>query len=595
MPAKTKLSGGSEFSQKTPKKWLREVWQTLCEEQQVYIDYRVEVKAISDEHTLMIIGGIWHIFAGRYLTKAEEKELGWQVSTVWWMNKPQCKLFSMIPLIHDPDSKIPPTYIGCRGGRRSGKTEGSVRLAMAQAVIQPYSVIACFGMDHKSNLQMVEKIAGIIPQNWISAYDRRYDTLHLRNGSKIIFFSPLNYRKAGRSYTFDCVLLDEFPTYLNSRAILEGVKGSIVERDGIIVAMYTPPPVHETAYWEEMRAKSPDPEVNKSVKIIYFGSTLDNEVLSEKAKRKALLQAKTMYKDQFEREFLGKWSRSSGVVFYDWKDEVHVLSAVPPEWVDITAEFNKRRVGREAPWIMGMDFNENPMTAAFWKLYWSPAGGHLVCHHELFENESNTEKFIHSKIFPFLRSQYPEIKNDRDLANMVFQVVDASAYWQGNSAGRTKEAVVVPATKYLISAGFRPVAPKQIVRGVHTGKDNKKRFGGQNPDRIDRMESARGRLMNRFGWPCLSFLENCVHIIESWRNIPLAGGKPDNRSEYAHFYDASSYPIYNLYPAVQLYDADPDHLTKTYTLVDKIGKECLTEEQRQAHPMVKHFGKELVL
>lgn len=595
MPANTKLSGGSDYSQKAPKKWLREVWQTLCEEQQVYIDFRVEVKAISTEKTLMKIGGIWHIFAGRYLTKQEEDELNWDIKTVWWMNKPQCKLFSMIPLIHDPDSKIPPTYIGCRGGRRSGKTEGSVRLAMAQAVIQPYSVIACFGMDHKSNLQMVEKIAGIIPQNWIHTYDRRYDTLYLRNGSKIIFFSPLNYRKAGRSYTFDCVLLDEFPTFLNSRAILEGVKGSIVERDGIIVAMYTPPPIHETAYWEEMRAKSPDPEVNKSVKIIYFGSTLDNEVLSEKAKRKALLQAKTMYRDQFEREFLGKWSRSSGVVFYDWKDDVHVISAVPPEYVDITAEFNKRRVGRPAPWIMGMDFNENPMTATFWKLYWSPAGGHLVCHHELFENESNTEKFIHSKIFPFLRSQFPEIKTDRELADTVFQVVDASAYWQGNSAGRTKEAVVVPATKYLISAGFRPVAPKQIIRGVHTGKTNRDKFGNKNPDRVDRMESARGRLMNRFGWPCLSFLENCTHVIESWRNIPLAGGKPDNRSEYAHFYDASSYPIYNLYPAVQLYDADPDHMTKTYTLVHKIGQECLTEEQRNNHPMTRHFGKDLVL
>jgi len=138
----SKLSGGSDYSQKAPKKWLRETWTLLCQEQKAYIDFRVRVTAISDGRTLMNLGGIWHVFAGRYLSKDEEKALNWPIKTSWAMNKPQCKLFSLLPVIHDPNCDIPPTYIGCRGGRRSGKSEGSVRLAMAQAVIQPYSVIA---------------------------------------------------------------------------------------------------------------------------------------------------------------------------------------------------------------------------------------------------------------------------------------------------------------------------------------------------------------------------------------------------------------------------------------------------------------------
>jgi len=593
--AQSRLSGGSDFSQKAPRKWLSETWKVLCLEKKAYIDYRVNIASLETGEKLASVGGVWHIFAGEYVPSEEAESLDLPEPMTWWLTTPQEKLFAVLPLIFDEHRTVPLTYVACRGGRRSSKTEGVCRLGGALSAALPYSKGAVFTLDYKSSLEVLDKLSAIMPEEWISRWDNIHKILYLRNGASIHFFTQANPAKAGRSYTFDWVLLDEFAHYQNARSILEGVTGSIVERDGIVIASYTPPPEHGTAYWEEVRAKSPDPEIAGSTKVIYFGASIDNQTLSAKAKRKIMLQAKRMSSDQYGREFLGKWGRGHGNVFYDYKADLHEVDVVPPYLVDITAEFNMRRVQQPYEWIMGMDFNENPMTATLFKLYWSPAGGHLIQHHELFENDSNTEKFIHSKIFPFLASQYPSITSEKELARKVFIVADASAWWQGNNAGRSKEAVVVPARKYLIAAGFRVVQPKAIVRGVHTSATNKAVSGQRNPARSDRMESMRGRLLSRYGWPNVQWLPSCPETKKAVQNILLAAGLPDNRSEFAHFYDACSYPVYNLYPVVQLYDADPDHLTRTYQLVHRIGQEKLSKEQRWAHPITQQLGKDLVV
>jgi len=593
--AQSRLSGGSDYAQKAPRKWLAETWKVLCQEKKVYIDFRVDIASLANGGHIGRFGGVWHIFGGEYIPASEIDDLELPEPPVRYLTTPQEKLFSIVPLIFDPHRMVPLTYVACRGGRRSSKTEGVCILLTALAAAIPYAKLAVFTLDYKSSLEILDKLSALLPEEWIARFDAVHKILFLRNGATVHFFTENNPTKAGRSYTFDFVLLDEFAHYRNARLVLEGVIGSIVERDGVVLAAYTPPPEHGTAYWEEVRAKSPDPEIAGSMKVIYFGASTDNQTLTDKAKRKILLQAKRMSKDQYGREFLGKWGRSTGAVFYDYKPELHEIDAIPDYLVDITAEFNLRRVGYPFEWIGGMDFNENPMTMTWWRLYWSPAGGHMIQHHELFEHDSNTEKFIHSKIFPFLRSQYPGITSDKELAQKVFLVVDASAYWQGNNAGRSRDAVVVPATKYLIAAGFRCVRPKAIVRGVHTSAANKSVSGNRNPARTDRMESMRARLLSRFGWPNVQWLPSCPETRKAVHHIQLVGGSPDNRSEYAHFYDASSYPIYNLYPVVQLYDADPDHLTKTYHLVHQIGQEKLTKEQRWAHPITQQLGKDLVV
>lgn len=590
------MSGASDFAERNRIRWLSETYATLIEEKGIYTDFRVMIKSLETEETLMIVGGIWHNLAAVYISEAEAEALQIPVKTTWWLNGPQVKLFSLLPHMLDKDREIPISQIMTRGGRRSGKTEGAIRLALSTAAILPFSKIGIFGMDHKSNGEMLLKILAIMPNEWYAHFDASANTLYLKNGSTIIFFSQRGWKKAGRSYSFDLLLLDELPTYDNPGAVLEGCRGGVIEYDGAIVCIYTPPPVHDVCYWEEQKSRSPDPELNQAVKTIYFGSTFDNVTLSQKAKRKTVLMAKNMGKAEYEREILGKWSRSTGVAFYDFKKELHVVTSVPSYLVDITEKYCSLRwyegAGRE--WICGMDFNENPMTFAIYKLYWDPSGGTLVQHADLHAFSSGTEKFIYSDILPWLRSQYPAIEEESELVKKIIIVADNSAWWQSEGPKRkSKDIVTIPSYRHLVKAGFFVVKPKPYRGGSNSKKVNTDRVG-KNPARQDRMESYRSRLLDRFGLPHVLFMDRCAKSVESIENIPLENGIPDFKSDYSHLYDACSYPIYNMYPKIQLSTTDPDTLNVTYTHVHQCGLEVLTAEQRQAHPMVIASGREIL-
>lgn len=562
----------------------------------MYTDFRAEIKSLETQETLLRVGGIWHNLASYYIGADEVAEMNIPVNTVWWLNAPQVKLFSLLPHMFDRDRDVPISQIMVRGGRRSGKTEGGVHLNLAIAAALPFSKIAIFGMDMKSNAEMLLKIDAVMPQEWYSHYDTSLNTLFLRNGSSIMFFSQRGWKRAGRSYTFDNILLDELPTYDNPQAVLNGCEGGVLQYDGAIVCIYTPPPVHDVCYWEEQKSRSPDPELNQAVKTIYFGSTFDNVMLSEKAKRKTVLMAKKMGKAEYEREILGKWSRSTGVAFYDFKKELHVITSVPSYLVDITEKYCSLRwyegAGRE--WICGMDFNENPMTFAIYKLYWDPSGGTLVQHADLHAFNSGTEKFIYSDILPWLRSQYPAITEDADLVKKIIIVADNSAWWQSEGGKhKNKDKVTVPSYRHLINAGFFVVKPKPYKGGSNQKKVNTDRVG-KNPARQDRMESYRSRLLDRFGQPHILFMDRCAKSVESIENIPLENGIPDFRSDFSHLYDADSYPVYNMYPKIQLSTTDPDTLNVTHNYVHQCGQEVLTLDQRMAHPVVIASGREIL-
>jgi hypothetical protein len=348
-------------------------------------------------------------------------------------------------------------------------------------------------------------------------------------------------------------------------------------------------------YWEEQKSRSPDPELNQSIKTIYFGSTYENTTLTAKAIRKIKLLEKSMSKSEYMREILGKWTKNTGRAMYDFKIETHVIQSVPNYLHDITSYYCDARWegGSEHDFICGMDFNESPMTLTVYKLYWSPSGGTLIQHAELSGDNTDTPKFIQSHIFPWLRAQYPHITKDSELARKIMIVADASAWWQGANAGKSRLEVCSPAYDHLKSAGFRVIQPKPETPKRRKTKYNKERHGS-NPLRADRLDSFRGRIMDKYGYRHIYWLENCSQTIECIDNVPLIQGIPDVKSKYAHFYDAASYPVYNIYPRIQLTTTDPDDLNKTYGIVHEIGQRYLTKEQREEHPIFIDSNKEII-
>ncbi len=585
------------IASRSPRKWLDLYHKNFIESGRLYIDFRVKVIDALNQNELMQIGGIYHKWAGTYISKEEElNEYKRPIQTVWYMSPPQVRLFSLLPLVLDRNREYPISQIQVRGGRRSGKTEGAVRFALAFCVINTYAKVGMFGLDYKSNNEMLAKIQAVIPEEWISSYDKKHSTLYFMNGSSIVFFSQRNYKKAGRSYSFDLVLLDEPTYYDNTAAVLEGCKGATVEYDGCIISVYTPPPIHETMYFEEKKSMSSDEALRASIKTIYYGSSYDNIFLSEKAKRKIKLAERQMTNSEYAREILGKYSKTEGTAIYDFNKDIHVLHRVPEYLVDITRYYCEERWDISAEYICGMDFNVSPMTFVAFKLYWSPSGGTLVAHYELYDKDTNTDKFLHRKIIPWLNGVFNDNSTQEEKVQKVVIVADASAWWQG-AGGQSKKYGDVTDTAYRIlsSAGFKVIQPKSMVRRVNKNVSNRSRYGA-NPARMERLECLRSRILDRYNNSHIFFLDGCKNCIESMEKMPLArGGIPDIKSEYCHMYDALSYVVYNLYPKFQLSNVDEDELTKTYEIVHRIGKEKLSNEEKDKHPIVASTGKYLLL
>jgi len=563
-----------------PETYIAQVYDAFVTRGKLIVDYRIDIET-HDGKFLFRIGSFYNLLTNKYIDVPPE--LYCLPARKWILNPPQVRLFALLSDLLDREKEHPIQEIYCRGGRRSGKTEGAVLLGLAFSVMYAGANIGVFSLDHKSGKNMLEKIQHLGCPDWFERYDMINHCLYMSNGSQIHFFSQKNYRKAGRSYSFDFLLLDEAPYYENLPFLLESVRGSIIQHDGCLCAIYSPPPWFDSCYHQETKAANPDPAVSEPIKVVEFGSTLENVFLSDKAKRKVVDAARNMTKDEYTREIKGQYSKTDGLVLYDFSRAVHVVQSVPAYLIDITTDFSEKMWGKKGvDWVIGMDFNENPLVACCQKIYWDPFGGTLVTHDELIDFNSNTEKFIRNKLLPWLKSMYPQMKDDKELARKVVIVADASSWWQGTGKNNTKDALVVPAQKFLQAYGFYSMPPKAIVRNSNAKSVNKQMLG-RNPSRGERMETTRTRLLDQFQQPHLYILSHCENLIKVCESLELYQGLPDLRSEHVHQYDAWTYPIYRLYPRVQLHKLDDSNLSGTYYTVAKIG-ETLDQVAKGKHP-----------
>jgi hypothetical protein len=541
----------------------------------------------------MVVGGLWHNLASYYLDKEEEAEQNIPIVNKWFINPPQEKLFSLLPIQIDNNRDIPLTEVMIRSGRRTGKTEGAILYTLAVSVIQPFSKIIVFGMDHNSNQEMLSKIAAAMPPEWYAYYDQVHKILTMRNGSTIQFFSQRAYKRAGRGLSADLVLLDEFSVYDQPEMILEGIKASLVQLGGICIAIYTPSVMHTCPYYEEQKSKSPDPEMNKAIKTLYFGSTFDNITLSERAIRQTKLLSKSYSQSQFDREISGIWTRASGICFPDFQRDKHILTSFPDFYFDITAEYCRERWDIEADFLCGMDFNQSPTSFSINKLGWSPSGGDIYCVGHLEQNETTTPKFIESMIMPWLRTVYPNL-DDTERVKKILIIADASSWFLGAGTGnKNHDAFVTPHRNYLVEAGFEVIKPTGTHRKLQSRTRNKEILGG-NPLRGNRYQLTLSRIMDRYNTPHYFVMDTCGKVIETYENHVLYNGMPDLKNSFSHTYDCTSYVLTAIYSTIQLFAADAVEITRTYEIVYNIGQTKLSAEQRAMHPIVKLTGKELV-
>jgi hypothetical protein len=491
---------------------------------------------------LVQVGGIYSRYLGKYIPVAADP------AVIWHLNKGQMKLFELLPQVLDKSIKNPVTEVIAYGGRRTGKTEGAVLMALALTLIYPRSVGALYGYDYESALNALDKIFRMVPDNWIVRWNQQKKILYFANGSEIRFKTAKAGKRAGRSFAFSWVILDEPSFYDNASQILTGVLPATIESHGAVF-MITSPAGRDAVFWETEKSKDPDPEISESIRTIYFGSTFDNPFIDAKGIAKIKILAKTMSKTDYQQEILGEPANIDGLVLYDWHRVIHVKSS-SLLGKDITQEVCLELFKVHAEWIFGMDFNESPMALSAWKLY---DKGHLHCHLSVLQDNMNAMKFGQEVLLPFLRSQYPGIP-DAELTKKCIIIGDATGQWKGVGEHDWKQ---LPSWSHLKTLGFTVLAPDDRVfyqpRAVKHGtkrNSNMNRIGsgGMNPRKIDRMEAVRSRLYDMEGHSYISVGADVSDVIKMAENLQLYHGQPDKFSEWEHLWDAWSYPIFKFFP-----------------------------------------------
>lgn len=179
---------------------------------------------------------------------------------------------------------------------------------------------------------------------------------------------------------------------------------------------------------------------------------------------------------------------AEGRVYYAFDRDIHVKAISPP----IGAHYG-----------VGMDFNVNPMSSAFFWMY----DNHIHIYDEIEQKDSDTDKMC-----AFIRSEHPQVTH---------AYPDASGNSRRSNApgGRTDFSIIT-------SHGLIIDAPSK------------------NPLHRDRYNIVNGRLKPRQGEPTLTIDPRCKKLIRYLE--AYAYDRMKQQDKYSHLLDAAGYPICRL-------------------------------------------------
>lgn len=207
-------------------------------------------------------------------------------------------------------------------GRRSGKTEGDVRKAMALAVkpdklvmFVALTVTKCLDLFWTPCLDLIDLLSLEVEEQ-----SRTEGRIKLANGSEIHFKgnSDRAEREKMRGSKWDLVIIDEAQSQNGLMNLIEEIiEPTLVDRDGQLILSGTPPKVRGT-HWETMWS---DTEKYKGLRLnwnISENPFIKNyqSVLDEIKEKKGLTDASPL----FIREYLGRISYDEDAMIYRFTD-----------------------------------------------------------------------------------------------------------------------------------------------------------------------------------------------------------------------------------------------------------------------------------
>lgn len=436
------------------------------------------------------------------------------------------------------------------GGRAGGKSYLAVAILVMFVVMVPRALCWAISPTQEETDELDQVIIELVARGWCrrrgggAGKPLQYI---FGNGSRILCLSGHKPRALKRGKV-DVALYNEGQNM--SRAGWVQLRGAVARSGGLVVIAANPPDSEIGRWIEEVH------ERGRAQKI-------KAEVFKMTAATQPFVEVKSLEDMQHEnddltyrREVLGEFVPIGDVVFHAWSDSESVID-VPGHWIDVTAEVTKRRLGRAADYVVGMDFQSTPhMVAIPAKLFRDPADAIepgspdanviMVIVDEVIVPDADENDLVDA-----LEGRRPDVMAGRvELAPareaggaMVVQRIEGAGY------DPDRCAVVMDATGFGQDGKHTPGRTSENWlrarkwRWLYTPiPDN-----GRNPDVVERCKVANSRFKSAAGRRRAFALRVCAQVPRALRSWEIRLGVPYRKSPFAHVCDGVTYPMYRFW------------------------------------------------
>lgn len=439
------------------------------------------------------------------------------------------------------------------GGRRGGKTHlACVALAMF-VVMVPGSRVWAISPTQEETDELEAAVKSLLPRRYYryrSGSGGKPLQFRLPHGGRLFCLSG-NKPRALRRGRVDFCLYNEAQN-MHKAGWLQ-LRGAIADRGGLVVLACNPPDAEIGRWIEDVyeQARAGNNFVEPFVITAAKNPFIEYQALAD-------IEADNNDELSFRRDVLGEFVPIGDIVFHAWSDAESVRN-VPPNFVDITAEFTLQHLQRAYGYIIGMDFQRTPhMAASVAKVFVDPDDPEAEPLYWLVDEfvvEKADENNLLDAIEATPRWKHNEPRDDDDCYTSLREpdvegeperrpthcciVMDASGFFQDgdHTKNRTSE-------KWLRARGWNWLYYPQ--------KDSRK-----NPEIVERCKATNTRLKTQSKKRRL-FSERALvrtnRAMRSWENRNKA---PYRNSNFAHVCDAVTYPVFRFFGRPKLKRSAP--------------------------------------
>jgi hypothetical protein len=510
----------------------------------------------SDEE-LICVGGQWDRKRKRYVGRASRAVIirvhrGQEAAARWLARWLRCRITG------DWSGFKRLWSVLLIGGRRSGKSHIACIALVLYVVAFPRSngkpsLVWTVSPTQETSDELEQALRSLLPREWYTFTglgNGKASLFKLANHARLIMLSGHKPRglKRGR---VDLVLFNEAQNQ-HKKGYVQ-LRGAVADTGGLVLLAANPPDEPIGLWVDDFYQAAKAGELESEV--FEFDPKANPWITYE-----ALLSmAKEVDEDTFAREILGEMRPIGIQVFHAWSDRYSWIDP-PASYVDITAEFTKKNLGRAFGYLVGMDFQLTPhMAATVAKVFIDPADpereplmwivDEVVAENadedELIDALEGTGRWTPAgKLSDVTYRGWFERPDENgqggdDPANPVAcaVVMDASAWFQDGEHSRGKHS-----NERLEARGWRYLWKPQV--------DSDK-----NPDLVDRYVVGNTRLKNAEGMiggvakRRLFVARHCKRTAEAMKKFENRNGAPHRRSVYAHITDCVTYLTYRFWGA----------------------------------------------